>query len=83
MKAATPADTDRLASMEASTLPDTDSLLSELGVLYPVMTFTADVGDASPPAGAREAPSDPAAAEAVDGRRTEMDERIMAGLLWG
>jgi hypothetical protein len=75
---------DRRAAPTArlSALPDTDSLLSELGVLYPVMTFPMDVGDAPSPADAREAPSGSSGDVAAQERRTEMDERIMTGLLW-
>ena len=75
---------DRSAAPTAglSALPDTDSLLSELGVLYPVMTFPMDVGDAPSPADAREAPSGSSGDIATEERRTEMDERIMTGLLW-
>jgi hypothetical protein len=75
---------DRSAAPSAglSALPDTDSLLSELGVLYPVMTFPMDVGDAPSPADAREAPSGSSGDVAAQERRTEMDERIMTGLLW-
>ena len=64
----------------ASALPDTEALLSELGALYPMMAFPGPEGDA-PPADAREAPSDSPALQGSEGRRTEMDERIMAGLL--
>jgi hypothetical protein len=63
-----------------SSLPDTDALLSELGVLYPVMTFTGPQGDASPP-DAWEAPSGSSTAQADEDRRSEMDERILAGLM--
>ena len=81
MKTATP---NRGAAPSAgpSALPDTASLLSELGVLYPVMTFPTDVEDAPPPADAREAPSGSTDDATTEERRTEMDERIMTGLLW-
>ena len=64
----------------SSSLPDTDALLSELGVLYPVMTFTGPEGDA-PPADAWEAPSASSSEQGDEERRSEMDERIMAGLV--
>ena len=58
----------------ASPLPDTDSLLSELGALYPVMAFPTAVEASSSPADAREA--------IVEEGRVELDARILAGLLW-
>ena len=63
----------------SAALPDTDALLSELGALYPVMTFAGGLGDA-PPADAWEAPSG-SSEQGHEERRSEMDERIMAGLL--
>jgi hypothetical protein len=57
-------------------LPDPEALLSELGVVYPVMTF-AGAEDDAPPTDAGEAPSGSSNEE----RRSGMDERIMAGLL--
>ena len=64
----------------SAALPDTDALLSELGALYPVMTFAGGLGDA-PPADAWEAPSGSSQGQGPEERRYEMDERIMAGLL--
>ena len=64
----------------SAALPDTDALLSELGALYPVMTFAGGLGDA-PPADAWEAPSGSSQQQGPEERRSEMDERIMAGLL--
>ncbi len=67
-----------LEAPSASPLPDTDSLLSELGALYPVMAFPTAVETAveagSSPADAREA--------IVEEGRVELDARILAGLLW-
>ena len=62
-------------------LPHTDALLSELGALHPLMAFAGIVGD-QPPADAWEAPSGTSIAGTVEGWRSEMDERILAGLLW-
>ena len=64
----------------ASALPDTESLLSELGALYPMMAFPGPEGDAST-ADAGEAPSESPVPQGSEERRTEMDERIMAGLI--
>jgi hypothetical protein len=64
------------ATPPPSTLPDAETLLSELGVVYPVMTL-AGAEDDAPPTDAWEAPSGSSDEE----RRSEMDERIMAGLL--
>ena len=61
-------------------MPDIDTLLSELGVLYPVMTFAGPEGDV-PPTDAWEAPSGSSMAAGDEERRSEMDERIMAALL--
>jgi hypothetical protein len=63
-----------LEAPSASPLPDTDSLLSELGALYPVMAFPTAVEASSSPADAREA--------IVEEGRVELDARILAGLLW-
>jgi hypothetical protein len=60
----------------APILLDAEALLSELGVVYPVMTFAGPEDDA-PPTDTGEAPSGSSNEE----RRSEMDERIMAGLL--
>jgi hypothetical protein len=60
--------------------PDTDALLSELGVLYPLVTFTGAAEDASP-ADAWEAPSATSTEQGTEERRSEMDERIMAGMV--
>ncbi len=81
MQPATRKDPERTAGVpSSSSLPDTDALLSELGVLYPVMTLTGPEGDSSP-ADAWEAPSGSSPAQADEDRRSEMDKRIMAGLL--
>ena len=63
-----------LEAPSASPLPDTDSLLSELGALYPLMAFPTAVEAGSSPADAREA--------VVEEGRVELDARILAGLLW-
>lgn len=63
-----------LEAPSASSLPDTDSLLSELGALYPLMAFPTAVEASSSPADAREA--------VVEEGRVELDARILAGLLW-
>ena len=63
-----------LEAPSASPLPDTDSLLSELGALYPVVAFPTAVEASSSPADAREA--------IVEEGRVELDARILAGLLW-
>ena len=63
------ADTHATASITSSpAVPDPDSLLWQLGgFAYPVMAF----------------PTDSAAGRAADDERgSEMDERIMTGLLW-
>ena len=74
MQTATRKDPGRIAE------PDIDALLSELGVLYPVMTFAGPEGDASP-ADAWEAPSGSSLVQGHEERRSEMDERILAGLV--
>ena len=80
MQTATRKDPDRPAGMASPTsLPDTDALLSELGALYPVMTFTGPEGDT--PTDAWEAPSGSSMTQGDEERRSEMDARIMAGLL--
>jgi hypothetical protein len=77
MHTATRKDPVRVAATSPPpTLPDAEALLSELGVVYPVMTF-AGAEDGAPPTDAGEAPSGFSNEE----RRSEMDERIMAGLL--
>ncbi len=85
MHAAAGTDHDRIVGREPvparTALPDTDALLSELGALSPLTPFWGNVGD-QPPAGAWEAPSGTSTAETVEGRRSEMDDRILAGLLW-
>ena len=69
-------------TMETATRNDSDidALLSELGVLYPVMTFTGPVDDPSP-TDAWEAPSAFSTPQGDEERRSEMDARILAGLL--
>jgi hypothetical protein len=80
MPTATRTDPGRIAQQApAAAFPDTDALLSELGALYPVMAFPGP-GD-PPPADAREAPSGSSALQGTEERRTEMDERIMTGLV--
>ena len=64
-----------LEAIAASNLPDTESLLGELGSMYPVVSYPA------------EAPVDrwddeDGDAASADLRRDELDETIMAGLLW-
>jgi hypothetical protein len=54
--------------------------LSERGALDPVVAYLGPGGDA-PPADAWEAPSGSSGPLGSEERRTEMDERIMAGLL--
>jgi hypothetical protein len=77
MHTATRKDPVRVAAASPPpTLPDAETLLSELGVVYPVMTF-AGADDDAPPTDAWEVPSSSSDEE----RRSEMDERIMAGLL--
>lgn len=77
MRTATRKDPVRVADASPPpTLPDAEALLSELGVVYPVMTFAGAEDDASP-TDAGEAPSGSSNEE----RRSEMNERIMAGLL--
>ena len=70
MQTATRKDPGRIAE------PDNDALLSELGVLYPVMTFTG-------PADAWEAPSGSSIeqGQGYEEQRSELDERILAGLV--
>ena len=81
METATRNDSDRTAGIASlPSLPDTDTLLSELGVLYPVMAFTGAEGDPAP-TDAWEAPSGSTMAHGDEERRSEMDARIMAGLL--
>lgn len=74
-------DTNRIADQAPGpalpALPETDALLSELGALYPLMAFAGNMGE-PPPADAWEAPS----GSSTEERRSEMDERILAGLLW-
>ena len=72
---------DRAPHPALSALPDTDALLSELGALYPLVAFAGTGSDASP-ADTWEVPSGPSAPGTAEERRSEMDERIMAGLLW-
>ena len=83
MQTATRNDSDRTAgSTSLPSHPDTDTLLSELGALYPVMTFAgAGAGDDPPPTDAWEAPSSFSLTQGDEERRSEMDARIMAGLL--
>ena len=80
MQTVTRNDSDHAAgSTSLPSLPDTDALLSELGVLYPVMTFAGAEGD-EPPTDAWEAPSGFSTTQGDEERRSEMDARIMAGL---
>ncbi len=71
-------DPERIAEEAPPALPDIDALLSELGILYPVVTFAGGAGD-TPPADAWEAPS--GRSQGPEERRFEIDARIMAGLL--
>ena len=61
------------------TLPETDALLSELGVVN-AGTFAGTEDDALQ-ADAGEAPSASSPSKGSEERRSEMDERIMAGLV--
>jgi hypothetical protein len=72
---------DQAPDPPRAVLHDDDALLSEPGALYPLFAFAGTLGD-PPPADAREAPSGSATAGTVEERRSEMDERILAGLLW-
>ena len=81
MQTATRMDPEGIAeTTSSSALPDTDALLSELGVLYPVMTFAGAESDI-PPADAWEAPSGSSPSQGNEERRSELDGRIMAGLI--
>jgi hypothetical protein len=66
-----------LETISAPDLPDTESLLGELGSMYPVVTYPA-----------AETPADEEPDEidnprsATEERRDELDATIMAGLLW-
>jgi hypothetical protein len=60
-----------------SELPDTESLLSELGTVYPVVAYSGpDLSSGDGEAGE----SEPVASE--DEHRDLVDASIMAGLLW-
>jgi hypothetical protein len=65
-----------LEAISAPALPDTESLLGELGSLYPILTYPA--GEAP----IEEGVDGGGPAEATDARREELDASIMAGLLW-
>lgn len=84
MHAATGTEHDGIAgeapALPRSSLPD-DAPISRFGALYSLTTFAGTLGDDQPPADAWEAPSGSPAAMAVEERRSEMDERILAGLL--
>jgi hypothetical protein len=62
-----------LEAISAPHLPDTESLLGELGSLYPIVSY--------PAAAADEAWDDGEDAGALDQRRDDLDASIMAGLL--
>ncbi len=64
----------------AAALPDTYALLSERGALDPLVAYLGPGGD-GPPTDAWEAPSGSSGWQGNEERRTELDERIMAGLL--
>ena len=85
MHAASEMDHHRIArpvpASRLSAFPDTDALLSELGVLLPLIAYAGCEGEPSPP-DSREASSGPSACDTVEERRSEMDRRIMAGMLW-
>lgn len=66
-----------LEAISASNLPDTESLLGQLGTMYPILTYP----PTEAPAGV-EQPGAEDAGELTDGRRDELDASIMAGLLW-
>jgi hypothetical protein len=63
-----------LEAISAPDLPDTESLLGELGAMYPVVTYPATDVAEDVEAG------DPA--EVTEQRREELDASIMTGLLW-
>ena len=68
-----------LEAISAPILPDTESLLGELGSMYPVLTYpsSSDPGEEEwDPGDEIEVPAD------ADARREELDASIMAGLLW-
>ena len=60
-----------LEPMSHTDLPDTESLLGQLGSLYPVVSY---------PAAEDSAEGDET--DAVQERRDELDATIMSGLLW-
>jgi hypothetical protein len=66
-----------LEAISAPDLPDTESLLGQLGTMYPILTYA----PTEAPAGA-EQPGREDAGDVADGRRDELDASIMAGLLW-
>ena len=57
-------------------LPDTETLLGELGSMYPVVTYPAAEHPTEDEFGAG------GDADMTDARRDELDASIMAGLLW-
>ena len=85
MHAAREKDHHRIArpapAWEPSALPGTDALLSELGVLLPLIAYAGCEDDPSP-TDSWEASSGSSAPDTVEERRSEMDRRIMAGMLW-
>ncbi|HZO60345.1 MAG TPA: hypothetical protein VFB51_11690 [Solirubrobacterales bacterium] len=81
MPTATRKGSDRIApAASPATLPEAGELLSELGVVYPVMTFTG-AEEGAEQADTGEAPSAAAIAQGEEERRSEMDQRILAGLV--
>ena len=80
MQTATRKGPDGIAGTTSSTeLPGVDALLSELGVVSPVVF--AGVQDDRPLTDAGEAPSGTSIAQGDEERGAELDERIMAGLV--
>jgi hypothetical protein len=66
-----------LEAISAPDLPDTESLLGELGSMYPVLTYPSSSAQAEE----ERDPGDEIEATA-DARREQLDASIMAGLLW-
>ena len=65
-----------LEAISAPALPDTESLLGELGSVYPILTYPAAEAPMEEEWDGATAPA------ATDARRDELDASIMAGLLW-
>jgi hypothetical protein len=60
-----------LEAISASEAPDTESLLGDIGSMYPILTFPVT-----------EAPVQDDAGDLTAECREELDASIMAGLLW-